>query len=80
MNKLEDTRHNGTGKWWRAFWEPSYELVEEFLGGNLEVEWISAHLNEGIKQPEGEERDMWIAVVHCLNDEHGSFPRTRQPR
>jgi len=54
MNKLEDARHNGTGERRRAFWEPSDELVEEFFGGDLKVEWISAHLNEGIEQTEGE--------------------------
>lgn len=76
MDKLEYARHNGTGERGRAFWEPSDELVEEFFGGNLKVEWISAHLDEGIEQTDGENGDMWIAVVHCLNDEHRSFSWT----
>ena len=80
MNKLEDPGHNGTGERRRAFWEPSDELVEEFFGGNLKVEGISTHLNERVEQTEGEKRDMWIAVVHCLDDEHRSFSWTGQRR
>jgi hypothetical protein len=80
MNKLEYAGHNGSGERGRAFWEPSDELVEEFFGGNLKVEWISTHLDEGIEQTDGEKRDVWIAVVHCLNDEHRSFSWTGQPR
>jgi hypothetical protein len=39
------------------------------------VKWISAHLDEGIKQSESEERDVRIAMVYCLSDEHRGLSR-----
>jgi hypothetical protein len=75
MNEFENARHDRIRKWWWAFGETPDELVEELFCRNLKVEWISAHLDKGIEQSEGEERDVRIAVIHCLDDKHRGFSR-----
>jgi hypothetical protein len=75
VNSLEDAGHDRARERRWAFRKPSNEFVEELFCGNLEVKWISAHLDEGIEQSESEERDVRIAMVYGLNDEHRGLSR-----
>ena len=50
LNQLENLCLNRTREYWWPFWEPLDELIEEFLGRNLEVEGVSAILDEIVKK------------------------------
>lgn len=70
MNELQNPRHDwaGEGRW--AFRESTDELVQKFFGGNLEVEWVAARLDEGVEKCECEDGDMRVSVVCKTCYEH----------
>lgn len=70
---FQDTRHNGAREWWRAFGEATNKFVEEFFGGYLEMEGISARLDESLEEGKGEEGDVGIPVIRKAGYEHRCF-------
>lgn len=41
MDEVQYSRHGGTGEGWGTFGESTDELVQEFLGRDLEMERVS---------------------------------------
>jgi len=50
MYEFEYFRHRRRRERRWSFREPSYEFVEEFFRTDLEVEWVSAILDENVEQ------------------------------
>ena len=75
VDELEDSGHHWTREWRRSFRKASHELIEEFFGRDLKVEGISAGLDEGIEKRQGQDGDMWIAMVCQSGDGHRCFSR-----
>jgi hypothetical protein len=42
VDQLQYSGHDGTREGWRSLRKAANKLVEEFLGGYLQMEWISA--------------------------------------
>ena len=61
--QFQNSRHNRTRERRRSFGETSNQLVEEFLGGYLEMKGVSTCLDEGVQEGEGEDGDVWVAMV-----------------
>lgn len=74
VNHLQNFGHDGTGERRRTLGEPSDKFVEELLGRNLEMKWISEGLNERLEQGKGEKGDMGITVVDLASDCHRGLP------
>jgi len=54
-------------------WKATDELVEEFFRRDLQVERVSAGLDEGIEECEREESDVLVPVVGEMGDRHRCF-------
>lgn len=59
----------------RALGESPNELIEEFLGANLQLERVAAILDADIEQAQGEQGNVWVAVVDVVDDGHGCLAR-----
>ena len=73
VNKIEDLLHDRTRERRRSLREAADEFVQKLLGGDLEVEGVSAGLDESLKQREGKHGDVGIAVVNEPRDGHRRF-------
>lgn len=58
---LQDLAHHGTQHHRRTFRKPADQLVQEFLRCDLQVERVSAFLDEGFEELNGEEGSVGIA-------------------
>ena len=63
VNEIQYSRHDRTGKRGRSFRESADELVQKLFGGDLEVQWVSARLDEGVEEGKGENSDVGGPVV-----------------
>lgn len=59
----------------RALGEAPHELVEELLGGDLQVEGVAAVLDADVEQVEGEQADVGIAGIDIVDDGDGGLAR-----
>ena len=60
---FEDLSHHGTQHHRRSLWEPPDQLVEKLFGCDLQVERVSAFLDERFEQLDSEECGVWVARV-----------------
>lgn len=61
--QFQNPRHDRTRERRRSFRETPNQLVEELLGGYLEMKGVSTCLDEGVQEGEGEDGDVWVAMV-----------------
>lgn len=73
VDEVEDLLHDWARERGRALRKAADELVQELLGGDLEVEGVSARLDERLEQCEGEHGDVRVAVVYEARDSHRTF-------
>lgn len=64
VNKVEDLLHDWAREGGRALGKAADEFVQELFGRDLEVEGVSARLDEGLEEGEREHGDMRVAVVN----------------
>ena len=76
VDKLEDAAHDRVGERRRSLRETLDELIEELFSRDLQMKRVSARLDEGVEQREGEHAGVWISMVRKPNDGHGCFTRT----
>ena len=73
MNEIKNLLHDRARERRRPLRKASDELIQKLLGGDLEVEGVSAGLDESLEQREGEHGDVGIAVVNEPRDGHRRF-------
>lgn len=55
--------------------KPPDKLVEELLGADLQVERVAAVLDANIEQVDGQQRNVWIAVIDVIDNGRGGLAR-----
>ena len=73
VDEIEDLLHDRARERRRPLGEAADELIKKLLGRDLEVEGVSAGLDESLEQCEGEHGDVGIAVVNEPRDGHRRF-------
>lgn len=76
MYELEYAGHDRTWERRRTFRKATDELVQKLFCCDLEVECVSAGLDEGIEECECEHGYVGVPVVHESGDEHRGFSRS----
>jgi len=74
VDEFENARHDGTGERRRPFRKPTDEFIEELFCAYLQMEWISARLNEGVKEGESQHGDVGISVIDEPDGQHRGLP------
>ena len=75
VDQFENAGHDGSRERRGTFGKPTNELIEELFRAYLQMEWISARLNESVKKGESQHGDMGISVIDESDGQHRGLPR-----
>lgn len=73
LNGLENLELDAGGADRGPLGKAAYQLIEELLCADLEVEGVAAVLYADVEQVEGEQGNVGVAVVDVVDDGHGGL-------
>ena len=76
FDSLEDLELNAGRADRGSLGKAAYQLIEELLGADLEVEGVTAVLDANVEKVEGEQGHVGVSVVDVVDNGHGGFSRS----